>query len=208
MSVMPHFDYHRPASIHEALELLGRLGPDARLIAGGTDLVPQMRAGRAAPRHLVSVNDIEGLDRLAYSDGTGLVSGGGVRINAVGRHPAVRARYPGLVRACSVMATNVIRNMATVAGNLVNGSPCADTSAPLLVCDAKIDLASHAGRRVLPLTELHRGPGVVNVSPDEIVEVGAGTGPGIKEVVTESNEELWNLTTGVGLRPQRWNKAE
>ncbi len=167
--VMPRFSHHRPESLADAVALLRRLGEGARLIAGGTDLIPRMRGGQASPEHLVSVNGIDGLQAVRFHEGEGLELGSAARIAAVGGHPAVRERYPALARACSVMATPQVRNMGTVAGNLANGSPCADTASPLLVYDALVLLHGRDGRREVALEDFHKGPRWVDVGEGELV---------------------------------------
>ncbi|MBW2258231.1 MAG: FAD binding domain-containing protein, partial [Deltaproteobacteria bacterium] len=147
MSVMPHFAHHRPDRLEAALELLAEHGEAARVIAGGTDLVPKLRAGRFAPAHLVSIGRLSELGRITFDDLGGLVIGAGVRIADVERMDAVRDRYPALAQACAVMATVQVRNMGTVVGNLANGSPCADTASPLLVYGAEVEIARRGGRR-------------------------------------------------------------
>ena len=168
--IMPRFEHHAPATLDELLELLARHTPDVRVLAGGTDIVPQLRGGALGVGHLVSIGRVPGLDRIAWSDEEGLVIGAAARISDVGRHAAVRARYPGLAEACSVMATVQVRNMGTVAGNLANGSPCADTAASLLSHDARLGLASVAGRREVALRDFFLGPKQVMLGPDELLE--------------------------------------
>ena len=167
--LMPHFSHHRPASLAEAVELLGRLGDGARVIAGGTDLIPRMRNAQGRPEHLVSINGLAELGTIRFDEDTGLEIGSSTRIATVGSHPAVRERYPALAHACSVMATPQVRNMGTVAGNLANGSPCADTASPLLVYGASVMLHSSRGPREVALEDFHKGPRWVDMHVGELV---------------------------------------
>lgn len=169
MTNVPRFAYHRPRSLEEALELLARLGDDARVVAGGTDLIPKLRAGGITAAHLVSLSDVAGLERLEVDDKGDLIIGAGTRIVDVAQHPRVVERYPALAHACSVMATCQIRNMGTVAGNLANGSPCADTSAPLLVYDATLSIVGPGGAREARLDSFYRGPKQVELAHDEVI---------------------------------------
>ena len=169
MSLLPHFEHHAPTALADALALAAQLGDRARIFAGGTELLPKLRAGRYAYEHLISINRVEELRRLAYDADDGLSIGAGVRIRDVADHPAVREMYPALTRACSEMATVQIRNMATVAGNLANGSPCADSAGPLLVYDARVTLVASTGSRELPLADFFRGPGEVDLAAGEIL---------------------------------------
>ncbi len=129
----------------------------------------KLRSRALCPKHLISVNRITELSHIDVQPGGDLLIGAGARVSDVGRHAAVRKAAPALAHACSVMATTQIRNMATVAGNLVNGSPCADTACPLLVHDARVVLARVAGRREVALDAFFKGPGQVDIEPNEIL---------------------------------------
>jgi carbon-monoxide dehydrogenase medium subunit len=170
MSIMPRFEHYQPQSLEEALDLLSRFRTSVKVIAGGTDLVPRMRAGVVEAQQVVSLNRVAGLNRINYTDEDGLIIGATARLADVGAHPDVRANYPGLAHACSVMATTQIRNMGTVAGNLANAAPSADTAAPLLAYGASVVLVERGGRRQVDLTEFFTGPGMTVAEPMEIVE--------------------------------------
>ena len=116
------------------------------------------------------MNRVEGLDHVRFDDQAGLAIGASARIRDVMDHDAVRERYPSLARACEVMATPQVCNMATVAGNLANAAPCADTAAPLLAHDARVVLASSEGMREVALSEFFRGPGEVDLGPSELMK--------------------------------------
>jgi carbon-monoxide dehydrogenase medium subunit len=167
---MPHFTVHQPTSLEEALDLMSRHRASVKILAGGTDLVPKLRAGALQVEHLVSLNRVPGLNRISYLDDDGLVIGAGVHLSEVADHPDVRRFYPALVHACSVMATTQIRNMGTVAGNLANAAPSADTVAPLLAYKASVVLVERGGRRQVPLDKFFEGPGRPAIEHLEILE--------------------------------------
>lgn len=167
---LPRFEHHRPTKLTEFLDLLAAHSSSAKIVAGGTDLLIKMRAGVASPAHLISINNIEELRGVTYDDRNGLVIGGAARITDVGLHPKVRIHYPGLTYACDVMATVQVRNMATVAGNLANAAPSADTAAPLLVHDAELLLTQSGGKRQAKLSEFFTGPGMTIIKSQEIIE--------------------------------------
>jgi CO/xanthine dehydrogenase FAD-binding subunit len=167
---MPRFNYHQPQNLEQALDMVGMYRTNGKILAGGTDLVPKLRAGLADVQHVVSLNRVPGLNRITYQEDDGLVIGSGARLSDVAANPEVRKHYPGLAHACSVMATTQIRNMATVAGNIVNAAPSADTAAPLLAYDAAVILVERGGRRHVPLTEFFTGPGMNIMEPMEIME--------------------------------------
>jgi len=170
MSGTAPFTHHRPGTLSEALDLAAELGASAMVLAGGTELVPKMRRGVHAPAHLISINRIDELAAVELDDSRGLCIGAGARLCDVAKHPAVRRAYPALAQACSQMATPQIRNMGTVGGNLVNGSPCADTAGPLLVYEATVALASRDGKRTMPLAEFFCDAGLVAMEQGEILE--------------------------------------
>jgi carbon-monoxide dehydrogenase medium subunit len=149
---------------------MGRHRASMKILAGGTDLVPKMRAGALAVDHLVSLGRLPGMNRITYLDDDGLVIGGGARLSEVAAQPEVRQHYPALAHACSVMATTQIRNMGTVAGNLVNAAPSADTAAPLLAYKASVVLVERGGRRQVPLDKFFEGPGRCAIEHLEILE--------------------------------------
>ncbi len=170
MPNMPRFNFHRPGTMEEALDLVSRFRASVKVMCGGTDLVPKMRAGVAVAENVVSLTRVPGLSTISYRDDDGLVIGGTARISDVARHPDVRRHYPALAYACDKMATVQIRNMGTVAGNLANAAPSADTAAPLLAYGASLVLVERGGRRQVPLEDFFTGPGLTVAEPMEIIE--------------------------------------
>jgi carbon-monoxide dehydrogenase medium subunit len=163
------FEYLAPGTLPEALALLGRFRHRACVLAGGTDLLMKLRRSVLSPEALIDVKRIPGLDAVRWSPEDGLTLGATARLADVGAHPEVRAHYPALAHALRHMANVQVRNMGTVAGNLCNAAPCADTSGPLLVHEAELTLASEAGERTLPLVEFFQGPGLTARRPEELV---------------------------------------
>ncbi|MEW6074274.1 MAG: xanthine dehydrogenase family protein subunit M [Planctomycetota bacterium] len=168
-ALLPHFVHHRPETLPRLLDLLAEHGERARILAGGTDLLERMRAGIVHAEHVISLGRVPGLDHVRFDEGMGLTIGARASLADVGRHPAVRQFYPTLSRACTVMCTPQICNMATVVGNLVNGSPSADAAPPLLIHDARLALVSTAGEREISLADFFLGPGRVERRPEELV---------------------------------------
>jgi len=161
------FEYHAPASLHGALELLARHGPQARVLAGGTDLVSQMKLGRQTPAHLI---DIKKLDELkSISRGDVIRIGAGSNFQSVQDYFAGSTRYAGLYEAIYSIGKIQVLNMGTVGGNLANGSPKADSAPPLLTYDARVKLVSLNGERVLDLKEFHTGPNRTVMAENEIL---------------------------------------
>jgi carbon-monoxide dehydrogenase medium subunit len=169
METIPRFVLHQPTELQDALQLLARHGSRARPLAGGTDLLLKMRARSIRVDHVVSLNRIDSFRSIGWDDRDGLCIGAGARISSVAGHEKVQQRYPALAHACSVMATNQIRNMATVVGNIVNASPCADTACPLLCCDAMVSIAATGSERSLPIGAFFKGPSIVDLKEGELV---------------------------------------
>jgi CO/xanthine dehydrogenase FAD-binding subunit len=167
---LPRFEYLAPRSIEEALFMLFQHGKEARVIAGGTDLLPQMKKRELAPRYLIGLKNIGGLDYIDYDPAQGLRVGPLATLHAVETSPTVNKRFPALAQAAYSMASAQIRNMGTVVGNICNGVPSADTAPALIVLAAKVKVASHRnGERVIPVEELFAGPSQTVLSHDELV---------------------------------------
>ena len=141
--MLPQFELLMPRTLPEALEMLAARAADALPVAGGTNLIPDLRGGKRRPRVLVTV---AGLDELRYigvgEHGRYAVMGAGVTVADLLESGYIAEHAGVLAQAASVFANPLIRNRATVGGNLGNASPAADTAPPLLVMDAEVNLAS------------------------------------------------------------------
>jgi len=167
--MVPRFSHVSARTVPEALDALARHGDRARVIAGGTDLVPKLLRGQLRPEIVVGLGHIDELRVIRFEPSTGLSVGALARIADVLDHPAVRRHYPALVGALGQMATVPIRNMGTLGGNLCNASPCADSGPTLLVRGARVLLCSVRGERRLDLASFLTGPGVTAREPDELM---------------------------------------
>lgn len=162
------FSYARPTSLEETFALL-REEPRARLLCGGTDLLVGLRKGTLRPPLVVDLKRVaELVPGIEQSDGT-LRIGATTVLTRVIADERVRRRFPALVEAALVVGSIQIRNRATLAGNLCNASPAADTAPPLLVHGALLELAGPTGRRRMPLDEFLVGPGRTVLQPGELV---------------------------------------
>jgi carbon-monoxide dehydrogenase medium subunit len=151
------FEYHRPSTLQDAVALLGRLGDEAKVLAGGQSLIPLMKLRLASPRHLVDLNRISGLGAIAEQGGT-LVIGALVREAELEASELVRHRLPILADACRVIADPLVRNLATVGGNLAHGDPANDHPAAMLALGAEVVAIGPQGSRRIPVAELFTGP--------------------------------------------------
>ncbi len=164
---MFHADYVTPASLEELLTVLHHHAGEAKIIAGGTDLIPQMRLGRFTPGILV---DPKRLPSVGISETSSYIRlGASVTHTQAVNSPLLQAEYPALVDACHQVGGPPVRNRGTLAGNLANASPAADSALPLLVYDAQVVIASLAGDRVIPLAEFYIGPGQTCLAADEFI---------------------------------------
>ena len=157
--------YYRPRGLEEAIDCLAKGGADARLLAGGTDLLNQK------PSDPMTLVDISGLALAGIDkEDQGLVIGAGTTINQVRRSPLLAdGPYGILPEAADCHSTATIRNMATIGGNLCNASPCADLALPLLVLDAGLIVAGPDGERTIALAEFFRHVNHTALKPSEIL---------------------------------------
>jgi carbon-monoxide dehydrogenase medium subunit len=144
--MLPEFDLLMPRTLPEALEMLTDSAPHVLPLAGGTNLVPDLRSGKEEPGTLVNVAGLYALRGIWQEDGH-VVVGSGVTIGDLLRSGVIAEHAPVLGQAAAVFANPLVRNRATVGGNLGNASPAADTAPPLLVLDAEVKLASSVGSR-------------------------------------------------------------
>jgi carbon-monoxide dehydrogenase medium subunit len=162
------FEYHAPGSLSEATALLARLGGDAKVLSGGQSLIPLMKLRLASPPHVVDINGIPGLAYVRESDGF-------LRIGALTRESdledseIVRTRYPLLHDTCAVIADPLVRNLATLGGNLAHADPANDHPATMLALGAEVMATGTRGERTIPITGFFTGPFATALQPDEIV---------------------------------------
>jgi CO/xanthine dehydrogenase FAD-binding subunit len=167
---MQPFTYARPASLAEAVALLAEHGPDARVLAGGTDLVIRLRDGSLAPRLVVDVKRVPELaPGIRAGDGGTLVIGATTVMTDIAAHPVIRRDLAALAEAAAVVGSVQIRNRATLAGNLCNASPAADTAPALLVHGAVVLAAGPTGERRIALDGFFVRSGVTTLLRGEVV---------------------------------------
>ncbi len=159
--------YVAPRSVAEAVELLAA-DPDARVFAGATDLVPQMRAGRPEPSVAIDLKKIARLTEVSLEGGTWRI-GAAVPTADLTGNAALAADLPGLVSAAGLIGSDQIQNRASLGGNLCNASPAADSVPSLVVNDAQAVVAGPGGERTVPVVDVPTGPGRTSLQPDEFV---------------------------------------
>ncbi len=164
---MPAFEFAAPKTLADALKLFSQQG-SIRALAGGTDIIDQLKTGRRKADLIVDVKRIPELQRLEF-DGDGLHLGAARCCTDVHLHPAVTRNYAALAESAGLVGSLQIQNRAAVGGNVCNAAPSADTTPALLVHDARAILASQRGSRSVPLTDFFAGPGQTVIQRGEIL---------------------------------------
>lgn len=162
------FDYSSPKTLPEAISLLQRHGADAKILAGGQSLIPLMKLRMASPVHVIDINRIAGLSYIRESGGF-LTIGALTRESDLDTSELIRTRYPILAETAAVIADPLVRNLATVGGNLAHADPANDHPATMLALGAEIVAAGPKGDRKIPLTGFFTGLFSTALHPDEIL---------------------------------------
>jgi carbon-monoxide dehydrogenase medium subunit len=166
---MHTFAYARPTRLAEAVALLEAHGSDARLLAGGTDLIIRLRDGTAQPGVVIDIKRIAEMRPSIREEASCLVIGAGTVMTDIAADDRVRRSYPALAEAAAVVGSVQIRNRATLAGNVCNASPAADTAPALLVYGARVVAVGPAGTRHIPIDTFFVRSGVTTLARGEIV---------------------------------------
>jgi carbon-monoxide dehydrogenase medium subunit len=166
---MRTFELSSPASLAEAFELLERHGDRGKLIAGGTDLLVQMKSKIVMPEFVISLLKIPELSYIGQN-GKGCKIGSLAKHAQIGISPVLQERWGLLASAAQKVGSPQIRNWGTIGGNISNASPAADTAPPLLTLEAEVTLVGKRGERRLPMESFFIGPGLTALTPGEILK--------------------------------------
>ncbi len=161
--------YDSPKSLAQALSLLATAGEKARVLAGGTDLIIQMRAGVRKPEQIVDLKAIAELQMIAFSPQDGLRLGAAVCCARITEDAVIKQHYPGLVEGAALIGSDQIQSRCSVGGNVCNGSPAADTTPALIALGAQCVISSARGTRTVPVEQMVTAPGRTVLQPDEIL---------------------------------------
>lgn len=162
------FSYHLPTSVGAATALLVQYGDDAKVLSGGQSLIPLMKLRLANPKHVIDINRISGLAYVREAEGV-LAIGALAREVDLEESEFVRARFPILIDTTRVIADPLVRNLATVCGNLAHADPANDHPSTMLALEGEVVAAGPKGQRRIPLAEFFAGPFTTTLSGDEIV---------------------------------------
>jgi CO/xanthine dehydrogenase FAD-binding subunit len=166
--MIPSFDYKIPKTLSEACNLLWDYGDQARLIAGGTDLVIALRNGDLKPSCLIDVTNIPELRKIEERNGR-IFIGAAATHSEIASSSIIKKYGRILSDAVAEIGSPQIRNVGTIGGNIINASPAADTLPPLMVLDAVARVTSREGEKEVPLPLLFKGPYETNLKPHEIL---------------------------------------
>jgi carbon-monoxide dehydrogenase medium subunit len=162
------FEYYSPRTLDEAIDLLKKLGPDAKLLSGGQSLIPMMKLRLLSPEHIVDINRIPGLDYITETDGH-LRIGALTREHELESSDVVKTKFPILRDTAKVIADPLVRSQATVCGNLAHGDPANDHPATMLALGASVVATGPNGQREIPVADFFPGLFTTALEPEEIL---------------------------------------
>lgn len=167
--ILPKFEFQEPTSIQAACSILEQNSGKAKVIAGGTDLLVNLKKKLGKPEVLISLDKIAEMKGLSYSDDRGLRIGPLVTMAELSQSKMVIDKFPALVKAASKVGTPQIRNRATIGGNICSARPAADTIGPLIGYGAQVKLVGPQGEKQVDLEKFFTGPGGTILRPTEVL---------------------------------------
>lgn len=166
---MQEFLYFRPETLDEAVELLDRYGRNIKVLAGGTDLIVALRDRTVVCKYIMDIKAVKELQNISYSGSDGLSIGAAVCLNDIIDSNDIKNNYPILVEAAKTLANSLLRNRATLVGNICNASPGGDMLPPSIVLDGKAEITSKQGSRSMALREFFTGVKRTALKENELV---------------------------------------
>ena len=162
------FEYHKPSTLDEAVALLSSLGDDAKILSGGQSLIPMMKFRLAEPANLIDINGLEGLDYIREADGY-LTIGALTREAELDRSDLIKSKYPIIHDTAHVIADPLVRNLATIGGNLAHGDPANDHPATMVALGAEVVVFGPNGSRTISIDDFFLGPLATALKANEIL---------------------------------------
>jgi CO/xanthine dehydrogenase FAD-binding subunit len=166
--LLPKFDFHEPATLEEACQIMAEYGTRAKVLAGGTDLLVDMKKKLTTPRQVVSITRIKEMKKIEASP-DGLKLGPCFTVADVAASDAIAKRWRALCAGAKALGNPLVRNLATIGGNVVTASPSADLPPSLIAYGARVVLKKTSGERVVSLDHFFLGAGLTEIAPDEIL---------------------------------------
>ncbi len=168
MQRLRSFAYHEPTTLAEAVSVLTAAGDDVHVLAGGTDLVVDMKTGRMRPNTVVNLKRIPGMTLIEAVDG-GTRIGALTKVTDIEASSRVQEEHPALAQAAAVLASPPVRALATIGGGIGRASPASDLAPPLIVLNAVATIEGPGGPREEPVEDLYAGPGITTLDPADII---------------------------------------
>ena len=200
------FEYFTPNTIQEALHLLDQYGSDANVIAGGTDLLVQMKNEVISPGHLINIMKISEMSFIKAEEGW-LRIGAATKWHEVVEFCAKDRKYTALYEASCSLGKVQVRNMGTIGGNLCTASPAADSAPALLVFNSRVKLTSAQGERIINLEDFFKGVNLTAMAPNEIMteiqipSINNGMGSAFMKI-TRVGADISKISCAVALERQ------
>lgn len=197
--------YHKPDSFVEASRIASSAGR-YRFLAGGTDVLVQMRAGISTPEDMIDLKGIPGVGDIARTPEGGWRIGVAVPGAVLGRHASLKADWPGVVEGMNLVGSTQVQGRATLAGNLCNGSPAADSVPGLIAACARVEVTGSTGTREILVEDVPAGPGRTTLAPGEVVSAillpprGAGGGDAYLRFIPRTEMDIAVVGCAVSLR--------
>lgn len=166
---MRRFELAVPGSVDECLQILAKRGPDTKVVAGGTDLLPQLKNGVLKPGWVVDLSAVAELRTISDAPDGGLRIGASVTARELELDARVRSRFPALAESAAMVGSVQVRNLATLGGNLCNAAPSADMAPPLLALDAEAVIAGPSGQRRVSMASFFLGVRRTVLGPGELL---------------------------------------
>jgi len=166
---MENFEYFEPKTLKEAVGLLVKYKRGARLLAGGTDLMIEMKGGYVKPKYLINLKKIKGLDKISFGKKEGLSIGALVTWSTLLSSKPINQYYPILRETASLIGCPQIRNVGTIGGNICHASPSADSAPALMIYEAQCVLAGPGRERIIPIEEIFAGVQKISLKQGEIL---------------------------------------
>ena len=197
--------YHKPQTFEDAIKIAASARGVTRFLAGGTDVLVQLRAGSVTPDDLIDLKLIPGVRDIVRSADGGWTIGIAVSGAELGRHAALVAEWPGVVEGMNLVGSTQVQGRATLAGNLCNGSPAADSVPGLVAAGATVTVIGPNGTRILAVEDIPASPGRTHLQPGEIVSAihlpprGAQGGDAYLRFIPRTEMDIAVASAGVSL---------
>lgn len=198
--------FHSPASFEEAVSIASQAHGVTRFLAGGTDVLVQLRADIVTPDTMIDVKEIEGVHDISRDDDGGWRIGIAVTGAELGEHPDIRRDWPGVVEAMELVGSTQVQGRATLTGNLCNASPAADSVPAMIAAGMSVSVTGPAGTRRIAVAEVPTGPGQTSLAKGEMISAlhlpsrGAGGGDAYLRFIPRTEMDIAVVGCGVSLR--------